>query len=106
MGVFLSRSSVNIIAIRHVWIFAILQLLNFAFFFCEAVFQFLPSFWLMIFLVLFEGLLGGATYVNAFYHIAKEVGWAGNVCVRCSAVDACNDVVLRCYLLKFLKGQG
>ena len=27
----------------------------------------------MIILVLWEGLLGGATYVNAFYHIAKEV---------------------------------
>ena len=50
-----------------------LQMGNFAFFFCEAVFQFLPSFWLMIVLVLWEGLLGGATYVNAFYHIAKEV---------------------------------
>ena len=50
---------------------------NFAFFFCEAVYQFLPSFWLMVVLVLWEGLLGGATYVNAFYHIAKEVStWA------------------------------
>lgn len=37
-------------------------------------FLFLPSAWLVFAIVLYEGLLGGAAYVNAFYFISKEVG--------------------------------
>ena len=48
-------------------------MINFVFFFCASVYLFLPSFWLTVFLVLYEGLLGGGVYVNAFYAISKEV---------------------------------
>lgn len=50
-----------------------MQVLNFVFFFVATVYLFLPSFWLTVFLIFYEGLLGGAVYVNAFYTITKEV---------------------------------
>ena len=40
---------------------------------CEAYFHFLPTVWIMFVIILYEGLLGGACYVNAFYRISKEV---------------------------------
>lgn len=36
-------------------------------------YQFLPSIWLVFVIILYEGLLGGAAYVNTFYFISKEV---------------------------------
>lgn len=35
--------------------------------------SFLPSIYLVFLIILFEGLLGGAAYVNTFYNIAQEV---------------------------------
>ena len=55
-----------------------MQLVNFVFFFVASIYLFLPSFWLTFFLVLYEGLLGGAVYVNAFYTITKEVSGRGS----------------------------
>lgn len=34
---------------------------------------YLPSFWIVVVVVLYEGLLGGAAYVNTFYRISKDV---------------------------------
>ena len=50
-----------------------LQLANFIFFFCASIYLFLPSFWLTFVLVLYEGVLGGGIYVNAFYTITLQV---------------------------------
>ena len=36
-------------------------------------FGFLPSMYLVFLIVLYEGLLGGAAYVNTFHNIALEV---------------------------------
>lgn len=36
-------------------------------------YQFLPSAWLVFVIILYEGLLGGAAYVNTFFFISKEV---------------------------------
>ena len=47
--------------------------MNLAILICEAYFHFLPSVWIMFIIVLYEGLLGGACYVNAFYRISQEV---------------------------------
>ena len=49
-----------------------LQLANFVFF-CASIYLFLPSFWLTFVLVLYEGVLGGGIYVNAFYTITLQV---------------------------------
>jgi battenin len=38
-----------------------------------AWFNYIPSIWIIFPIVLFEGLVGGAIYVNAFYLISEEV---------------------------------
>lgn len=73
VGVLISRSSVNVVQIRKLWLLPILQFANVAFIFSEAYFLFLPSFWIVVVVVLYEGLLGGAAYVNTFYRISKDV---------------------------------
>jgi hypothetical protein len=49
------------------------QFLNVIFFTFEAVYLFIPSIWIVFAAVLWEGLLGGAAYVNTFYRISAEV---------------------------------
>ena len=39
----------------------------------EAVYLFIPSIWIVFTLVLFEGFVAGAAYVNTFYQVAREV---------------------------------
>ncbi|PNF26521.1 Battenin [Cryptotermes secundus] len=73
IGVFLSRSSVNLFVVRKLWVLALLQFLNVIFFTFEAVYLFVPSVWIVFAVVLWEGLLGGAAYVNTFYRISVEV---------------------------------
>lgn len=67
IGVFISRSSVNLVQFRAVWVMAVLQGLNVIFFSFEAIYMFTPSIWIIFGMILFEGLLGGGAYVNTFY---------------------------------------
>jgi battenin len=73
IGVFVSRSSVNIIQIRYIWVMALLQGLNVVFFSFEAFYMFTPSIWIIFGMIFFEGLLGGGAYVNTFYRMGKEI---------------------------------
>ena len=43
------------------------------FFTFEAVYLFVPSIWIIFAAVLWEGLLGGAAYVNTYYKMSIEV---------------------------------
>ncbi|XP_074920775.1 battenin, partial [Chelonoidis abingdonii] len=49
-----------------------LQCLNMVFLLAAVYFMFLPSIYLVFALVLYEGLLGGAGYVNTFHNISLE----------------------------------
>uniref|UniRef100_A0A3P9L8Z8 Battenin n=1 Tax=Oryzias latipes TaxID=8090 RepID=A0A3P9L8Z8_ORYLA len=69
-GVFASRSSLHCVKIRRVWILTLLQ--NAVFLLLAVTFQFLPSAWLLFVIIFYEGLLGGAAYVNTFHFISKE----------------------------------
>ncbi|EAT38159.1 AAEL009909-PB [Aedes aegypti] len=73
VGVFISRSSVNIVQFKHVWIMAVLQFVNVIYFTFEAVYLFTPTIWIIFVLILWEGLLGGGGYVNTFYRMQIEV---------------------------------
>ncbi|XP_031783320.1 battenin isoform X2 [Nasonia vitripennis] len=75
IGVFLSRSSVNFISINKIWLMSVLQLANVVLLTFEAVYWYIPNIWIVFALVLWEGLLGGAAYVNTFYRMSKEVPW-------------------------------
>ncbi|MEQ2245754.1 G1/S-specific cyclin cln3 [Ilyodon furcidens] len=72
IGVLVSRSSLYCIKFRRVWIFSLLQVVNAVFLLFAVRFQFLPSAWIVLVIILYEGLLGGAAYVNTFYFISKE----------------------------------
>lgn len=54
------------------------QCLNLAFLLVDVWLNFLPSIYLVFLIILYEGLLGGAAYVNTFHNIALEVStsWA------------------------------
>lgn len=52
---------------------AVFQALNVVIFLCEVILFFMPSFWIVIAIVFWEGLLGGGAYVNTFYRMSKEV---------------------------------
>ncbi|MEQ2197749.1 hypothetical protein XENOCAPTIV_002802 [Xenoophorus captivus] len=73
IGVLVSRSSLYCIKFKRVWIFSLLQVVNAVFLLFAVRFQFLPSAWIVLVIILYEGLLGGAAYVNTFYFISKEV---------------------------------
>eukprot|EP00033_Pygsuia_biforma_P003902 GCRY01004273.1.p1 GENE.GCRY01004273.1~~GCRY01004273.1.p1 ORF type:complete len:448 (-),score=67.63 GCRY01004273.1:58-1401(-) len=77
IGVFISRSSVSYFPITRIWIPALLQVLTalllfFHSFFMED-FYIVPNVWISFAIILWEGLLGGSTYVNAFFLLSHRV---------------------------------
>ncbi|XP_015457109.1 battenin isoform X1 [Astyanax mexicanus] len=74
IGVFISRTSLYCLKIKKIWLLALLQCVNAVLLSFAVLYQFLPSVWLVFFIVVYEGLLGGAAYVNIFYLISTETG--------------------------------
>jgi len=72
VGVFVSRSSVNVIQIKNVWCFSYLQFLNAGFLFTVALLNYIPWIYVIMGLIVYEGLIGGGVYVNSFYLLAEE----------------------------------
>ncbi|RUS69569.1 hypothetical protein EGW08_022670 [Elysia chlorotica] len=73
VGVFISRSSVNFFKINRLWSLPVLQFANLIILFLQVFYRFIPSFWVILAIVLWEGLLGGAAYVNTFYKLTNEI---------------------------------
>lgn len=73
LGVFISRSSVNIITIDKIWLMAVFQSVNVVLMLCQVIWWFMPSIWIVFAIVFWEGLLGGGAYVNTFYRMSKEL---------------------------------
>ncbi|CAH1153453.1 unnamed protein product [Phaedon cochleariae] len=73
IGVFLSRSSVNFFHIKQTWYMTFFQALNLVIFTTEAIYYYIPNFYIVVALVLWEGVLGGSSYVNTYYRITNEV---------------------------------
>lgn len=73
IGVFISRSSVNIVQFNKLWLMAVFQFVNVFIFTFEVIYFFMPSIWIIFALVFWEGLLGGGAYVNTFYRMSKEI---------------------------------
>ncbi|KAK5971085.1 Battenin [Trichostrongylus colubriformis] len=75
VGVFVSRSSINVIQMNMLFIalMPVFQLVNTAFFMLNAIYAFIPNFGIVCAIVLYEGLIGGGSYVNTFHHIHKKV---------------------------------
>lgn len=73
IGVFVSRSTVNVFTVRNIWLMSMLQMLNVFYFTSEAIYMVTPNIWMVFMIVFWEGLLGGSCYVNTFYRIVREV---------------------------------
>jgi len=75
IGVLVSRSSLGLIVIRKIYLMSVFQGVNLVIFTLQAIFWFLPSYsgiYLVFLLIFWEGLLGGAAYVNTFHRISEE----------------------------------
>jgi len=73
VGVLLSRSSLNFIKIKNLKMLAVLQSINFLVALIQSIYWTIPSIWIVFIFIFWEGLLGGAAYVNTFYRISTEV---------------------------------
>lgn len=73
LGVFVSRSSIAFIRIRHLYLPSLLQVGNLVLLTLHALLPFIPSVYVVFLIVFWEGLLGGAVYVNTFAEIMENV---------------------------------
>lgn len=73
LGVFVSRSSTPFVRIHRLYLPSLLQVANLALLTAHALFDFIPSVYVVFVVVFWEGLLGGAVYVNTFAEIMERV---------------------------------
>ena len=72
-GVFISRSSTPFVRIHHLYLPSLLQCVNLAILILQSLFDFIPSVYIVFAIIFWEGLLGGAVYVNTFAEISDKV---------------------------------
>lgn len=73
LGVFISRSSTPFVRIHLLYLPSFLQIGNLIFLLLHAYLFFLPSVYIVFIIIFWEGLLGGAVYVNCFAEIMEKV---------------------------------
>lgn len=73
LGVFISRSSTAFIRVHHLYLPSLLQVGNLILLTLHAMFFFIPSVYIVFIVIFWEGLLGGAVYVNCFAEIMENV---------------------------------
>ncbi|KAH8708636.1 batten's disease protein Cln3 [Phaeosphaeriaceae sp. PMI808] len=73
VGVFISRSSTPFIRIHHLYLPSFLQVANLLLLTMHAMFDFIPSYYVICLIVFWEGLLGGLVYVSTFAEITDNV---------------------------------
>jgi len=73
VGVLVSRSSLNFIKIKSLKMLAVFQSINFFVALIQSIYWTIPNIWMVFIFIFWEGLLGGAAYVNTFYRISMEV---------------------------------
>jgi battenin len=75
IGVFISRSSVNLLPIKNIWLLqlpAVFQVINAIILGLDAVYAFIPSIYITFGIILWEGIMGGSIYVNTFYLMSQK----------------------------------
>ncbi|EPE07936.1 golgi family integral membrane protein [Ophiostoma piceae UAMH 11346] len=75
LGVFVSRSSTPFYRVHNLYLPSILQMVNLLVLTLQSIYfdSFLPSVYLVFLIIFWEGLLGGAVYVNTFAEIMENV---------------------------------
>jgi battenin len=72
-GVFISRSSSPFFRVHTLYVPSLLQCLNLLVLILHALFNFIPSVYIVFIIIFWEGLLGGLVYVNTFHEITDNV---------------------------------
>jgi battenin len=72
-GVFISRSSTPFLRVRRLYFLSCLQVINLVVLILQALFDFIPSIYIVFAIIFWEGLLGGLVYVNTFAEISDTV---------------------------------
>ncbi|CCF55608.1 hypothetical protein KAFR_0A01700 [Kazachstania africana CBS 2517] len=72
LGVFISRSSAQLMRLNNLYLLSCLQAINFVILILQSIFFCLKTPWLIMLLILYEGLLGGASYVNTFLNVLES----------------------------------
>jgi battenin len=115
LGVFISRSSSAFVRIRRVYIPSLLQALNLVIFIYQSLYMIIPNVYFVMLLVFYEGLLGGASYVNTFLLVSETVPLQdrefamGSVGISDSAGVVCAGLIsmwLEKYLCGYQKSTG
>jgi len=73
VGVFIARSSTPFVRVRSLYTPSILQIVNLAILTSHAMLDWIPNVYLIFLIIFWEGLLGGAVYVNTFAEIMEKV---------------------------------
>ncbi|KAI8625081.1 protein btn-1 [Xylariaceae sp. FL1651] len=73
LGVFISRSSIAFIRIRHLYLPSFLQIGNLVLLTLHSLLNFIPNVYIIFLIIFWEGLLGGGVYVNTFADIMDNV---------------------------------
>ncbi|KAI9155472.1 Protein BTN1 [Paramyrothecium foliicola] len=73
LGVFISRSSISFFRTHHLYLPSLLQVANLSILTLHAMVFFIPSVYIVFLIIFWEGLLGGAVYVNCFAEIMENV---------------------------------
>ncbi|KAK3898314.1 batten's disease protein Cln3 [Staphylotrichum tortipilum] len=73
LGVFISRSSTPWVRLHHLYAPSLLQVANLVLLTLHAMLDFIPSVYIVFVIVFWEGLIGGAVYVNTFAEIMEHV---------------------------------
>ena len=73
VGVFISRSSTPFIRVHHLYLPSFLQVANLVLLTLHAMFDFIPSYYIVCVVIFWEGLLGGLVYVSTFAEITDNV---------------------------------
>lgn len=73
VGVFMSRSSTPFFRIHNLYLPSFLQVINLLLLVVQALFNVIPSVYIVFVIIFWEGLLGGLVYVNTFAEIADHI---------------------------------
>lgn len=73
IGVFIARSSISFVRFRALYLLTSLQCANLVFLLAHAVFDFIPSVYIVFVVIFWEGILGGLAYVNTFAEMTETV---------------------------------
>ncbi|KAK9494616.1 batten's disease protein Cln3 [Lipomyces doorenjongii] len=73
LGVFISRSSSPFVRIRRLYVPAALQLVNVLILAVQSMYAFIPNVYIIMIIIFYEGLLGGAAYINTFLLVSETI---------------------------------